>query len=68
MTALRFQYDECAPNAERCEFLFGTAGNVIASLGDGREVAAFVSIDDAGAVTADGPRPFTPESRPTTLP
>ncbi len=68
VTALRFQYDVCAPNAPRCEFLFGTAGNVIASLSDGREVAVFVSIDDDGVVNADAPRPFAPQSQPTPLP
>lgn len=68
ITALRFQYDECAPNAPRCEFLFGTAGNVIATVGDGREVAVFVGIDDAGAVRADAPRAFTSEPQPTILP
>jgi hypothetical protein len=68
VTAIRFQYDECAPNAPRCEFVFGTAGNVIASLSDGREVAVFVSIDDDGAVSAGAPRPFAPQSQPTPLP
>lgn len=65
---IRFQYDECAPDAQVCAFLFGSAGNVIASLGDGREVAVFVSINDAGQVDAEGPRPFTAESEPTPLP
>jgi hypothetical protein len=65
---IRFQYDECAPDAQVCAFLFGTAGNVIASLGDGREVAVFVSGNDAGQVVAEAPRPFTPESEPTPLP
>ena len=68
ITALRFQYDECAPNAARCEVLFGTAGNVIATLGDGREVAVFVGIDDAGTVRTDAPRAFTSEPQPTILP
>jgi hypothetical protein len=68
VTALRFQYDECAPNARRCEFLFGTAGNVIATLGDGREVAVFVRINDAGEVRADAPRAFMSEPQPTILP
>jgi hypothetical protein len=68
ITALRFQYDECAPNAQRCAFLFGTAGNVIATLGGGREIAVFVGIDDAGAVRADAPRGFTSEPQPTILP
>ena len=67
VTGLRFQYDECAPNAPRCEFLFGTAGSVIASLGNGSEVAVFVSIADDGSVQTEGPMPFV-ESQPTPLP
>ena len=68
VTELRFEYDECAPNAARCPFLFGTAGNVIATLGNGREVAVFVSVDDDGTLRADEPRAFVGEERPTPLP
>lgn len=67
VTALDFVYDECAPNAARCEFLFGTAGNVIATLDDGQKVAAFVSIDEGGAVRVGEPRSYFPELVPTPL-
>jgi len=68
LTAVRFQYDECAPNAANCAFLFGTAGNVIAQLVDGRELAMFVSIDEDGAIRVQPARPFTPESQPSQVP
>lgn len=68
VSELSFQYDECAPDADRCAFLFGTAGNVIATSSDGREIAVFVSIDGDGVVRAGGPRPFSGEVRPTPLP
>jgi hypothetical protein len=68
VTELRFQDEECAPDAARCPFLFGTAGNVIATLGDGREVAIFVSVDDEGSLHAEEPRAFVGEERPTPLP
>ena len=48
--------------------LTATAGNVIASLSDGREIAVFVSLDDDGAVHADVARPFSSESQPTHCP
>jgi hypothetical protein len=65
VTALRFEYEECAPGAGACAFLFGTAGNVIAELADGREIAVFVSVDPTGAVRADAARPYTPTLRPS---
>lgn len=67
VTDLRFQYDECAPNAPHCEFLFGTAGNVIATLGNGAEIAVFVSLADDGSLRTQGPVRFT-GSQPTPPP
>lgn len=64
VAALRFEYDVCPENA-RCAIPFGAAGNVIASLGDGTEVAVFVSIDADGTVRAEPPRLL--ESQPTPL-
>jgi len=68
LTAVRFQYDECAPDAANCAFLFGTAGNVIAQFVDGRELAMFVTIDEDEAVRVQAPRPITPESQPSQVP
>ena len=68
ITEIRFQYDECAPNAPNCAFLFGTAGNVIAQFVDGRELAMFVSIDEDGAIRVQPPRPFVPEAQPSQVP
>lgn len=65
VTALRFEYEECAPGAEVCAFLFGTAGNVIAEFADGGEIAVFVSVDEHGVVQADAARPYTPVIRPS---
>jgi hypothetical protein len=67
VTALRFDYDVCPPNA-RCAFPLGATGNVIASLSDGTELGVFVSIDPEGIVRAEEPRSLDLESQPTPLP
>lgn len=68
VTALRFTYEECAPNQRTCSFLFGTVADVIATLSDGSEVAVFVRLNRAGTIQAERPRPFTRGSAPTPLP
>ena len=63
VTALRFEYASCPPNA-RCRYPDGANGNVIATLDDGREVGVFVGVDPAGVLLAEEPRLLTPEPQP----
>lgn len=63
VTAMRFEYQLCGDN-QRCAVPDAAAGNVIATLSDGREVAVFVSIGQDGIVRAEPPRELTPEPQP----
>jgi hypothetical protein len=63
IASLRFEYIACAANA-RCVAPDGATGNVIATLGDGTELAVFVGIDPDGVVHAAEPELLTPEPQP----
>jgi hypothetical protein len=67
VAAVEFSYQTCRDN-ERCAFPDDAAGNVVATLADGRRFAVFVSIDDAGRILAEQPRLLTPEPQPVPLP
>ena len=62
VTALRFEYEICPPNA-RCIFVPGSVGTVIATLAGGEEVSVFVSVDPEGIAHAEEPQPI-PSAEP----
>ena len=67
VAAVEFSYQTCRDN-ERCAFADDAAGNVVATLADGRMFGVFVSIDDGARVVAEQPRLLTPEPQPVPLP
>ena len=63
VATVEFSYQTCR-DTERCAFPDDAAGDVIATLGDGRRFAVFVSIDAGGRVVAEQPRLLTPPPQP----
>jgi len=64
ITALRFEYAICPPNA-RCMWPNGDVGTVTATLAGGDAVQALVHIDPEGIVQAGTPQPvMTPAAEP----
>ncbi len=64
---VEFSYQTCR-DTERCAFPDDAAGNVVATLDDGRRFGVFVSIDDGGRVVAGQPTLLTPEPQPVPVP
>ena len=59
ITALRFEYSNCPPNA-RCPAPSGHVGAVIATLGGGDELYVMVRIEEDGSVHIEEPQHIDP--------